>query len=97
MTPCFAGSDIYDCSRQDKFVTTPETEKQHDNTLSSHKKSEEFQAETGIDYLDKPCLFNMACINGENEVQVMDYFHFDKCNGLEAEIDWELKNCAYGC
>ncbi|XWS07630.1 hypothetical protein CRYUN_Cryun41cG0005800 [Craigia yunnanensis] len=97
MTPCFAGSDFYGCPSQDKFVTTSETEKQHDNTLSSHNKSEGFQTEASIDYLDKPCLFNMACINGENEVQVMDYYHFDKCNGLEAEIDRELKNCAYGC
>ncbi|XVF24141.1 hypothetical protein REPUB_Repub13aG0101600 [Reevesia pubescens] len=97
MTPCFAGSDFYDGPSQDKFVTTSETEKQHDNTLSSHNKSEEFQTEAGIDYLDKSCLFNMACINGENEVQVMDYYNFDKCNGLEGDVERELKNCAYGC
>ncbi|XP_022748211.1 dual specificity tyrosine-phosphorylation-regulated kinase 4-like [Durio zibethinus] len=84
MTPCFAGSGIYGCPSQDKFVTTSETEKQHDNALSSHKKSEGFQTD-------------MTFINGENEVQVMDYYHFDKFKGLEAEIDRELKNCAYGC
>ncbi|XWS56734.1 hypothetical protein CRYUN_Cryun09bG0110900 [Craigia yunnanensis] len=97
MTPCFAGSDFYGCPSQDKFVTTSETEKQHDNTLSSHNKSEEFQTEASIYYLDKSCLFNMACINGENEVQVMDCYHFDKCNGLEGDIERELKNCEYDC
>ncbi|KAK6227790.1 Protein kinase domain - like 10 [Theobroma cacao] len=97
MTPCFAGSDFYGCPSEDKFVTTSETEKQQHNTLSVLDKSEGFQTEASIDYLDKPCLYNMACINGENEVQAMDYYHFDKCNGLEGDIEPELKNCAYGC
>ncbi|XP_022764996.1 dual specificity tyrosine-phosphorylation-regulated kinase 4-like isoform X2 [Durio zibethinus] len=73
----------------DKFVTTSETNKQHN-------KSKGFQTEEGIDYLDKPCRFNMVSINGENDIQVMDYYHFDKCNGLEGDIEPELKNCAYG-
>ncbi|XP_022744512.1 mitogen-activated protein kinase kinase kinase 1-like isoform X1 [Durio zibethinus] len=97
MTPCFAGSDFYNCPSQDKFVTTLETEKQHDNKPSSHNKSEEFQTEVGTDYLDKPRFYNMACINGENEVQMIDYYHFDKCNGIEGDIERELKNCGYGC
>ncbi|XVE99764.1 hypothetical protein REPUB_Repub03eG0229100 [Reevesia pubescens] len=97
MTPCFAGSDFYGCPSQDKFVTTSETEKQHDNTLSSHNKSEGFQTDTGIDYLDKPCVFNIASTNGQNEVQVMDYYPFDKCNRLEGDVERELKSCAYGC
>lgn len=97
MTPCFAGSEFYGCPSQDKFVTTLEKEKQLDNTLSLHNKSEGFQTEAGIDYLDKPCLFNMVCVNGENEVQVMDYYPFDKCNGLEEDIEQELKNCDYDC
>ncbi|XVE52491.1 hypothetical protein DITRI_Ditri02bG0126300 [Diplodiscus trichospermus] len=97
LTPCFAGSDFYGCPSRDKFVTISETEKQHDNAVSSQNKSEEFQTEAGIDYLDKPCLFNMACINGENEVQVMDYYHFDTCNGLQGDIDRDLKSCNYGC
>ncbi|OMO76021.1 hypothetical protein COLO4_25732 [Corchorus olitorius] len=89
MTPCFAGSDLYGCPSEDKFVTTSETEKQHDDTLSLHKKPEGFQTEASIDYLDKPCLFNMTCINGENEVQALDYYHFDGCNGLGGDFDRE--------
>ncbi|GMI87276.1 hypothetical protein HRI_002396900 [Hibiscus trionum] len=95
LTPCFAGSDFYGCPSQDKFVTPSETEIQRDNKLVSYDKSDGFQTEDGIDYSDKPCLFNMAGINGENEVRVMDYYHFDKCNGLEGDIVPELKNCAY--
>ncbi|KAK8485379.1 hypothetical protein V6N13_038889 [Hibiscus sabdariffa] len=95
LTPCFAGSDFYSCPSQDKFVTTLETEMQHDNTLTSYDKSDGFQTEDGIDYLDKPCLINMASINGENEVGVMDYYHFDKCNELEGDIVPGLKNCDY--
>ncbi|GMI80876.1 plant-specific dual-specificity tyrosine phosphorylation-regulated kinase 3 [Hibiscus trionum] len=95
LTPCFAGSDFYSCPSQDKFVTTLETEMQRDNTLISYDKSDGFQTEDGIDYLDKPCLFNMASINAEADVRVMDYYHFDKCNGLEGDIVSGLKNCAY--
>ncbi|KAK8508286.1 hypothetical protein V6N13_055734 [Hibiscus sabdariffa] len=95
LTPCFAGSDFYGCPSQDKFVTTSETEMQRDNKLVPYDKSGGFQTEDGIDYLDKPCLFNMTSINGGNEVQVMDYYHFEKRNGLEGDIVPELKNCAY--
>ncbi|XVF84032.1 hypothetical protein PTKIN_Ptkin16aG0542100 [Pterospermum kingtungense] len=94
MTPCFAGSDPYGCPSEDyKFVTTSVTEKQHEDTLTSRNKSK------SIDYLEKQCIFNMPCINRENEVQVMDcYDHFDECDGFEAESDQEyLKNCDYGC
>ncbi|XP_039067559.1 shaggy-related protein kinase beta-like isoform X1 [Hibiscus syriacus] len=95
LTPCFAGSDFYGCPSQDKFVTTSEMEMQRDNVLISYDKSNGFQTEDVIDYLDKPCLFNMTSINGENEVGVMDHYHFDKSNGLEGDIVLGLKNCAY--
>ncbi|KAK8277710.1 hypothetical protein V6Z12_D10G290300 [Gossypium hirsutum] len=97
MTPCFAGSDFYGCPSQDKFVTTLEMEKQRDNTWSSYDKSEGFGTEDGLDYLDKPCLFNMTGIDGESDIRVMDYYCFDKCNGLEGDNDIvpELKDCAY--
>ncbi|TYI08271.1 hypothetical protein ES332_A10G288100v1 [Gossypium tomentosum] len=96
-TPCFAGSDFYGCPSQDKFVTTLEMEKQLDNTRSSYDKSEGFGTEDGLDYLDKPCLFNMTGIDGENDIKVMDYYCFGKCNGLEGDNDIvpELKECAY--
>lgn len=84
MTPCFSGSDFYDYQVEDKFVTTSMTEKHHDNTLSPRNESEGFRTEASIDYLD-------------NEVQLMNCYHFDKCNGVEAESDQELKNCVYGC
>ncbi|KAE8722819.1 transducin family protein [Hibiscus syriacus] len=96
LIPCFAGSDFYVCPSQDKFVTTWEIEMQRDNTLISYDESDGFRTEDGIDYLDKPCLFNMSSINGENdEVRVMDYYHFDKSKGIEGGILPELKNCAY--
>ncbi|XP_039009981.1 serine/threonine-protein kinase ppk15-like isoform X2 [Hibiscus syriacus] len=95
LTPCFAGSDFYSFPSQDKFVTTSESEMQHDNRLISYEKSDGSRTEDGIDYLDKPCLLNMANINGEDEARIMGYYHFDKCNELEGDFEPELKNCAY--
>ncbi|XP_038992127.1 muscle M-line assembly protein unc-89-like [Hibiscus syriacus] len=85
LTPCFAGSDLYGCPSQDKFVTTSEIELQCDNTLISYDKSDGFQTEDGIDYLDKPCLFNMAGINGENELKVAGDIDVDH-NGASEHI-----------
>ncbi|XP_039057330.1 cyclin-dependent kinase 18-like [Hibiscus syriacus] len=91
LTPCFAGSDFYSIPSRDKFVTTSVTEMQRDNRLISYDKSDGSRTEDGIDYLDKPCLFNMTSTNGEDQARIMDYYHFDKCNGLEGDISTVMK------
>ncbi|GAV64902.1 Pkinase domain-containing protein [Cephalotus follicularis] len=78
MTPSFKGSDFFGCPSEDKFITTSVTDKQFQNPLNLHDKSDGFLTETSIDYLDKPCLLNVASVDDENVVRVMDYYHFDK-------------------
>ncbi|XP_059457920.1 uncharacterized protein LOC132187584 [Corylus avellana] len=80
MTPCFEGPDFFACPSEDKFVTTSENEKQHENSL------------------DKKCLFYLAPLNDENEVHVVDYYHFGRNYKLGGGIQGETKGvAAYGC
>jgi hypothetical protein len=80
MTPCFEGPDFFACPSEDKFVTTSQNDKQHENSL------------------DKKCLFYLAPLNDENEVHVVDYYHFDRNYKLGGGIQGEPEDvAAYGC
>ncbi|XP_031264220.1 serine/threonine-protein kinase minibrain isoform X1 [Pistacia vera] len=98
LTPCFGGPDFFGCPSEDKFIMTLDTEKQFENSLVVYDQSEGLQSETSIDYLDKPCLVNIAPLNSKNEVQVTDYSDSEKNNQHEGVMEEMLKNCAaYGC
>ncbi|GLT92964.1 hypothetical protein SLE2022_107730 [Rubroshorea leprosula] len=98
LTPCFDGSDFFGRPSEDKFVTTSEQEKHFDNLLSLNHKSEAFPAEACIAYLDKPCVFKMATINGESYLQVLDSHYYDKSSLLDRGIEKEMRSCSdYGC
>lgn len=98
MTPSFEGADCFGCPSEDKFIMTSETEKQFENPMAVYDNSEGLQSETSNDCLDKPCLFHIAPLNNENEVQVTDYYHFDKNDQPDVGIGEKLKNCAgNGC
>lgn len=64
-SPIFNGPDFFSCQTEDKFITTSEFE----DPMSLHQKSEEYQMEGCVDYFDKPCVFNMVGVNGENGIQ----------------------------
>ncbi|KAJ4828022.1 hypothetical protein Tsubulata_035101 [Turnera subulata] len=77
MTPSFKEPDYFGCPSEDKFVMTSESERQVENPLCLYDKSDGFETEGSIDFLDKPCLFNVIRANNKVEVQEFDRFHFD--------------------
>ncbi|CAK7325866.1 unnamed protein product [Dovyalis caffra] len=99
MTPCFNGMDYFGCPSEDKFVMTSETGKQFENSKGLYDKSEG-ETEGTTDYLDKQCLFKVTSVNNKNEAQSIAYYHFDKRNQLEGDIEGDgnsspnCKSCA---
>lgn len=97
MTPCFKGLDYVGCPSEDKFVMTSETGKQFENSVGLYDNSEGFETEASIDYLDKPCLFNVMSMNDKNEALATDSCHFDKRNQPEGGIEGHgLCKCCAG-
>lgn len=98
MTPSFRGPDLFGCPSEDKFIMSLETDKQSENPLDLNHKSEVFQSEIKVDYLDKTCLFDVAPVVHESEIPLIDYYQFDTKNKLEAGLEVDTAVCShYGC
>ncbi|XP_010534602.1 PREDICTED: probable serine/threonine protein kinase IRE3 isoform X2 [Tarenaya hassleriana] len=79
MSPAFRESDFFICPEEDKFIMSPETDNQYENSRGVYDKSEGSQAETSSDYLDKPCLLNMLSKS-------------ETCNEEDAENGYDLSD-----
>lgn len=89
MTPCFEGPDFFGCPTEDKFIMTSDTDKQNEDLLGLHYKSEAFQSRTSLDYLDKKCLTNISSTDDKRDVYVTDYYHFQMKHQLEGGSEEE--------
>ncbi|KAG8651457.1 hypothetical protein MANES_07G130000v8 [Manihot esculenta] len=87
MTPSFNGPDYFGGPSEDKFVMTSETVNQFGSPPSLYNKSERYETKSTNDFLDKPCLFNLTSVNDQNVAQSMDYYHFEKGNHPEGDIE----------
>ena len=93
MTPSFEGPDFFGCPSEDKFIMTSDIDKQWENPLDLNKDSKELQSDITIEYLDKACHFSVIPAKDESEVRIIDYYHFDKSNQLEASVDGDRGGC----
>lgn len=71
-SPIFDGPDFFSCQTEDKFITISEFE---EDPLSLDQKSEEYKMDGCLDFLDKPCVFNM--VNGK----------YDKSSDLDGKME----------
>ncbi|BFG22846.1 hypothetical protein CerSpe_091200 [Prunus speciosa] len=89
MTPCFEGPDFFACPSEDKYIMTSDTDKQNENLPGLNFKSEAFQSDISLDYLDKNCLTNISPVDDKSELRVTDHYNFDKKNNLEGGFEEE--------
>ncbi|BBG98060.1 Protein kinase superfamily protein [Prunus dulcis] len=89
MTPCFEGPDFFACPSEDKYIMTSDTDKQNENLPGLNFKSEAFQSDISLDYLDKNCLTNISPVDDKSELYVTDHYNFDKKNNLEGGFEEE--------
>ncbi|CAL9008209.1 unnamed protein product [Prunus brigantina] len=94
MTPCFEGPDFFACPSEDKYIMTSDTDKQNENLPGLNFKSEAFQSDISLDYLDKNCLTNISPVDDKSELCVTDHYNFDKKNNLEGGFEEEPEGCA---
>ncbi|CAN1748541.1 Serine/threonine-protein kinase ppk15 [Linum perenne] len=57
--------DYFGGTSEDKYVMTSGTADQVEDTVGLYDKSEGFDTETNVDYLDKPCLLDEPSMNDE--------------------------------
>lgn len=97
-TSCFGGSESFACPSEDKFVMTPEKDKQTESQLTLIHKSEGFPTLPTTNYLENPCVFNLASLDGMNDNPATDFYHLDECFLPEGTREGELGNClVYNC
>ncbi|XP_024177338.2 LOW QUALITY PROTEIN: mitogen-activated protein kinase pmk-3-like [Rosa chinensis] len=88
MTPCFDGVDFFGCPTEDKFIMTSDTDKNNEDLLGLHHKSEAFRSEISLDYLDKKCLTNISSTDAKG-VCVTDYCQFEMKHQLKGGSEEE--------
>ncbi|KDP44759.1 hypothetical protein JCGZ_01259 [Jatropha curcas] len=87
MIPSFNGPDYSGGPSEDKFVMTSETMNLFENPLILYDKTEGFETEATNNFLDKSFPFNETSVKDKNEIQAMDYYHFDKENHMKGDIE----------
>ncbi|CAN1748540.1 Serine/threonine-protein kinase ppk15 [Linum perenne] len=80
--------DYFGGTSEDKYVMTSGTADQVEDTVGLYDKSEGFDTETNVDYLDKPCLLDEPSMNDVKSSHVLELG-----NGDDEDCDCSIPLC----